>query len=76
MFEKETEFYIANKNEIREKYLGKRIVIAGDQIIGVYNDVSEAYTETIKTLLPGSFMIKDIPVDIEDEVVQLSPFIF
>jgi hypothetical protein len=76
MLEKEFEFYENNKSEIREKYLGKQIVIVGDRIIGVYNDIDEAYEETIKTYTPGTFMIHDIPVNIEDEVVHLSPFDF
>ena len=34
MLEREFEFYENNKTAIREKYLGKRIVIVGDEIIG------------------------------------------
>jgi len=76
MLEKEFEFYENNKIEIRKKYLGKRIVIVGDQIIGAYNDIDEAYQEAVKTHAPGTFMIHDVPVDIEDEIVHLSPFAF
>ena len=74
MLEKEFEFYEKNKSVIREKYLGKQVVIVGDQIIGAYDDVDEAYQETIKTYTLGTFMIHDVPVDIEDEIVRLSPF--
>ena len=76
MLEKEFEFYETNKTEIREKYLGKQVVIVGEKIIGAYDDVDEAYQETIKTYIPGTFMIHDVPVDIEDEIVYLSPFVF
>jgi len=71
MLEREFEFYENNKSEIREKYIGKRIVIVGEQIIAAYDDMEEAYQETIKTFTPGTFMIHDVPVNIEDEIVHL-----
>ena len=71
MLEREFEFYENNKTEIREKFLGKRIVIIGEQIIAAYDDMEEAYQETIKTYIPGTFMIHDVPVNIEDEIVHL-----
>ena len=76
MLEREFEFYENNKTAIREKYLGKRIVIIGNEIIGAYDDMDEAYQETIKAHTPGTFMIHDVPLNIEDEVVHLSPFGF
>ena len=76
MLEKEFEFYEKNKSEIREKYLGKQIVIVGNKIIGAYDEIDKAYQETIKTYTPGTFMIHDVPVDIEDEIIHLSPFGF
>jgi hypothetical protein len=71
MLEREFEFYENNKSEIREKYIGKRIVIVGEQIIAAYDDMEEAYQETIKTYTPGTFMIHDVPVNIEDEIAHL-----
>jgi hypothetical protein len=65
-----------DKSEIREKHLGKQVVIVGDQIIGAYDDIDKAYQETIKTYTQGTFMIHDVPVNIEDEIVHLSPFGF
>ena len=76
MYERETAFYEANKPAIREKYLGKQVVICGDKIVGAYDDVGEAYRQTIKTLPLGTFMIHDVPVNIEDEIQWLSPFAF
>ena len=52
---------------IREKYLGKEVVIVGEQIIAAYDNVEEAYMETVKSYKPGTFMIHDVPVNIEDE---------
>jgi hypothetical protein len=74
MLEKEFEFYENNKSEIRQKYLGKRIVIIGEQIIAAYDDFDEAYQETIKAYALGTFMIHDVPVDIEDEIAYLFSF--
>jgi len=74
--EKEFEFYQKNMMEIREKYLGKELVIVGDQIIAAYDDLEEAYMETAKSYEPGTFMIHKVPESIEDEVVTLSPFVF
>jgi hypothetical protein len=51
------------------------VVISGDKILGAYDDVGKAYQEAIKTVPLGSFVIKDIPENIEDEVIYLSPFL-
>ena len=72
--EREFDYYQKNMTEIREKYLGKEVVIVGEQIIAAYDDIEEAYMETVKTYKPGTFMIYPVPVDIEDEVAVLSPF--
>ena len=72
--EREFEYYQKNMTEIREKYLGKEFVIVGDQIIAAYDGIEEAYTETVKSYEPGTFMIYPVPVNIEDEVATLSPF--
>jgi molecular chaperone GrpE (heat shock protein) len=74
MLEREFDYYQKNMMEIREKYLGKRVVIVGEQIIAVYDDLEEAFMETAKTHTPGTFMIHEVPINIEDEVVTLSPF--
>jgi hypothetical protein len=74
MLEKEFEFYENNKSEIRQKYLGKRIVIVGEEIIAAYDDFEEALFETSKTHTLGTFMIHDVPINIEDEIITLSPF--
>ena len=73
-FEREFDYYQKNMTEIREKYLGEKVVIVGDQIIAAYDDLEEAYMKTVKSFKPGTFMIHDVPVNIEDEVAVLSPF--
>ena len=76
MLDEEFQYYETNKTIIREKYLGKQIVIVGNSIIASYDNLDKAYQETIKTYKPGTFMIHEVPLNIEDEIVHLSPFGF
>ena len=71
--EKEQAFYEINKVELRSKYAGKRIVIANNKILGVYDSDREAMQETVKTMPRGSFMVKYIPENPQKEVIHLSP---
>ncbi|MDR3337271.1 MAG: hypothetical protein LBT16_08720 [Treponema sp.] len=73
MLEKEQAFYKAHRTELRLKYLGKRVVIADDHVLGVYDTDREALQETVKTRPRGSFMVKFIPVDAKKETIRLSP---
>jgi hypothetical protein len=72
MLEKEQKFYIDHRDELREKYLGKRLVIEGDQILGVYGSDEEAL-DAMNTAGHelGTFMIKYIPVDPEEEILRI-----
>jgi len=71
--EKEQAFYEANRTDLRSKYAGKRIVIASNKVIGVYDSDREAMQETSKKIPRGSFMVKYIPVDPQKEKIRLSP---
>jgi len=71
--EKEQAFYEANKAELRSKYAGKRVVIASNKVLGVYNSDREAIQETVKTVPRGTFMVKYIPTDPQKEKIRLSP---
>ncbi|MBQ0167859.1 MAG: hypothetical protein KBT02_12195 [Treponema sp.] len=69
MLNNEKNFYENHKEELRAKYLGKRIVIANEEVKGAYDSDAEAMTEALKTLQPGTFMIKFVtPTD--EEAVQ------
>ncbi|MDR2144478.1 MAG: hypothetical protein LBP29_08925 [Treponema sp.] len=63
MFEQENKFYDENKDTFRKKYLGKEVVIAGNEIIGVYDDLDTAIDETEKTRPLGTFCVKAVPVN-------------
>jgi hypothetical protein len=74
MLETEQQFYRIHREELRRKYLGKRVVIEKDTVLGVFGSDREAL-DAMQSHKPGTFMIKYIPVDPEDEVaVFSSPF--
>jgi len=75
MFEAENKFYEENRETFREKYLGKRVVIVKDKILGAYDTDSEAINETSKTMEMGTFCIKYIPVNPEEEYHRLLSFL-
>ena len=76
MFEREKIFVQANKEMLRENYPDKYLVIIGEQIIGTYNTVGEAYQEAIKNYELGSFMIQQVPAKPENDIFWLSPFAY
>ncbi|MDR1316692.1 MAG: hypothetical protein LBK13_07445 [Spirochaetales bacterium] len=60
MYEQENAFYEANIDMLRGKYLDKELVIAGNTILGVYDDLGTAVRETVKTHPRGTFTIKHV----------------
>jgi hypothetical protein len=74
MFEQENAFYEANRENLRQKYLGKELVIIGDEIIGVYDDLKTAIDRTTQEHPLGTFCVIDIPVNPDDEEVCLPSF--
>jgi hypothetical protein len=74
MFERENAFYEANRKMLREKYSGKELVIVGDEIIGVYDDLGTAIDTTVLTRPLGTFCVMDVPVHPEEEDVLIPGF--
>jgi hypothetical protein len=60
MFEKENAYYRAHLDEFRQKYMDKELVIIGDQLIGVYDGLSQAVFETRKTHERNTFCVKHV----------------
>jgi hypothetical protein len=75
MFEREKAFIEANKDTLRAKYPNKELVVVDERIVGVYDDVGNAYRDAIRTYEPGHFMIQRVPERPEDDIVWLSPFV-
>jgi len=73
MFETENKFYQENRETIREKYVGKAIVIVGEAVVGAYDNIGDAYKNTLKTNKPGTFCLKNIPVDPNDAYLEDHP---
>jgi hypothetical protein len=71
MYEREIAFYDTNRENLRKNYLGKNLVIVGDEIIGVYDDWDTAVIETKKQRPVGTFCVKEIPVDPKSEVWEI-----
>lgn len=72
MFEKELDFFKTNQDELVSKYSGKTLVLQGEKILGIYNTIMEAYTESLKSLEPGSFMLQPCEPGIEAYTVTIS----
>lgn len=58
MLEKEFKYYIDNQDEFVKEYNGKHIVIVGEQVVGAYDSLSDAYTESQKKYKLGTFLIQ------------------
>jgi len=65
MLDTEQAYFDAHKGELRSKYLGKHIVISGNEVKGIYDDPREAYRKTAAVMQPGTFMLT--PVYAADE---------
>jgi hypothetical protein len=76
VFEKEKAFCEAHRDELRRKYPGKHLIIVGDEVIGSYDNASDAYEEAVKSYTPGHFMLQEVPARPEDDIVWLSPFTY
>jgi hypothetical protein len=75
MFEQENRFYEENKDSLRKQYLGKEVVIVGDEVIAAYDDVGTAISETVKTRPLGSFCVKNVPESPEEKMIRIPTFL-
>lgn len=68
---KEQEFYNEHKNEYREKYLGKRILIYKNELKGAFDNFTDAYNfALLNKFTPNKFMIKKVTK--EDKIVRIT----
>lgn len=58
MFKDELEFFIANQDDLVQRYNGKVLVIKGQEILGVYETTLDAYLDAQKEHALGTFMIQ------------------
>jgi hypothetical protein len=71
MFEKESQYFGSHADELRKKYAGKVIVIAGDKFIGAYDDNGSALAAGRKVADYGNFMLKRVGKTAEDEIKRI-----
>jgi len=50
MFEIENKYYKENRETLREKYIGKAIVIVGEAVIGAYDNIGDAYKDMLRNI--------------------------
>ena len=77
MFDKEMAYYENNLSTLQEKYMGRYIVISGDQVIGAYDSDEQAYAGAMEAkCLPGAFMIKPITENPDDLIQRFSSLVY
>jgi len=77
MLEKEKAYYESNLIALQETYLGKYVVISRDQVIGGYDSDEQAYVGAMEANCAlGSFMIKPITGNLEDQVQRFTSLVY
>ena len=71
--ERENAFYGAHRDEFREKYYNKYLLITGETLYGVYDKFAEAAKTALENFDPGKFLIHK-PSD-EDRIIEINPII-
>ena len=77
MLDKERAYYENNISTLQEKYMGKYVVISGDRVMSAYDSDEAAYAGAIESkCVPGSFMIKFISENPEDQIQRFSSLVY
>lgn len=73
---KNLDWYIANQKELAAKYDGKILLIVNQQLIGVFDSMSGAYAEAVKSHEPSTFTLQPCSPDRDSFTVMLySPYV-
>lgn len=68
MLDSEYKFYKDNQEKFLKEYKDKVIVIIGQKVVGVYDDETSAYNDSVSKYKLGTFLIqKCVP---EEESIQ------
>jgi hypothetical protein len=54
------EFYLANQDELVERYLGRFIVIVDNAVVGDFETQIEAYSFAVANYQAGTFMLQQV----------------
>lgn len=59
MLNKEFKYYRDNQSELLKKYNGQVVVIAGDKVVGNYDNYEKAIFATVKERELGTFLVQE-----------------
>jgi hypothetical protein len=77
MLDQESAYYEDNLSTLQEKYLGKYVVISGNNVVGAYDSDGNAYAGAMEAKCPlGAFMIKHITGNPEDQIQRFSSLVY
>lgn len=76
MFDTENEFYNEHKDEYRQKYLGKHLVIQDNELKGIYDSDGEALASSLKSMKSGTFMIKVVTPTDEEDIIRFTSRVY
>jgi len=66
MLDKEFQYYLDNQEKLVKIYNGRTIVIAGEKVVGDYNNSEEAYLASKEKFELGTFLIQKCTPGDED----------
>lgn len=72
MLKDELDFFINNQDRLVKQYLGKTLVLKGQQVVGAYGTPLEAYLEAQEKYELGTFMIQQCQPGPEAYTVTIS----
>lgn len=65
------EWFVENYEEFQKKYGNCHIVIKDKKILGVYDNISDAFSVTLQTEQIGSFIIQECNVYRKTYIVEI-----
>ena len=72
LYEKNIKFFKQNKDLYQDKHSGKVVLIAQDDLKGVFDDIASAYEEAIKKFKLGEFICQPVDYDKPTNALQIS----
>lgn len=76
MLEREYVFYKEHIRDLTVQYLGKYIVIVGEEVTGAYDDQASAYSAAIKEYPLGTFLIQEITKDPNQAIQRFTSLVY
>jgi hypothetical protein len=68
-------YFIANQDELCEKYSGKELLMTADSVAGAYDSAEEAFLEGKRRFGSGNFALQTCLPGEEAYSVSISPFL-